>query len=48
MVVPKVETRIGRALLGGNVPDGSVIKVDELQGEIVIENTPPADAENTP
>jgi ATP-dependent Clp protease ATP-binding subunit ClpB len=47
-IAREVETRIGRALLGGNVPDGSVIKVDELQGEIVIENTPPADAENTP
>jgi ATP-dependent Clp protease ATP-binding subunit ClpB len=47
-IAREVETRIGRALLGGNVPDGSVIKVDELQGEIVIDNTPPADAENTP
>jgi ATP-dependent Clp protease ATP-binding subunit ClpB len=47
-IAREVETRIGRALLGGNVPDGSVIKVDELQGEIGIENTPPADAENTP
>jgi ATP-dependent Clp protease ATP-binding subunit ClpB len=47
-IAREVETRIGRALLGGNVPDGSVIKVDAQQGEIVIENTPPADAENTP
>jgi len=30
------------------VPDGSVIRVDAQQGEIVIESTPPADAENTP
>jgi ATP-dependent Clp protease ATP-binding subunit ClpB len=47
-IAREVETRIARALLGGNVPDASVIKVDAQQGEIVIENTPPAHAENTP
>jgi ATP-dependent Clp protease ATP-binding subunit ClpB len=47
-IAREVETRIGRALLGGNVPDGSVIKVDTQEGAIVIENTPPVDAESMP
>jgi hypothetical protein len=31
-----VETRIGRALLQGNVPDGSRIRVDLVDGELTV------------
>ena len=44
----EVETRIGRALLSGNVPDGSAIRVDVQHGEIVIDHAPPADPQGTP
>ncbi|MDF5757973.1 ATP-dependent chaperone ClpB [Spongiactinospora sp. TRM90649] len=32
----EVETRIGRALLAGDIPDGSVIVVDARAGEIIV------------
>jgi ATP-dependent Clp protease ATP-binding subunit ClpB len=32
----EVETRIGRALLGGSVPDGSIIRVTSADDEIVV------------
>jgi ATP-dependent Clp protease ATP-binding subunit ClpB len=32
----EVETRIGRALLAGDLPDGSVIRVDTQNGELVV------------
>jgi ATP-dependent Clp protease ATP-binding subunit ClpB len=37
-----LETRIGRALLSGNVPDGSTIVVDSEQGELVVTHKPGA------
>jgi ATP-dependent Clp protease ATP-binding subunit ClpB len=33
----EVETRIGRALLRGDLPDGSVIRVDAQHGELVVD-----------
>jgi ATP-dependent Clp protease ATP-binding subunit ClpB len=36
----EVETRIGRALLRGDVPDGGRIRVDAVGGEIVVTNEP--------
>ncbi len=38
----EVETRIGRALLKGDLPDGSVIRVDASDGELLIEHEPAA------
>ena len=38
-----VETRIGRALLSGDVRDGAVIKVDVDQGELVVTYENPSD-----
>jgi ATP-dependent Clp protease ATP-binding subunit ClpB len=35
-IAREVETRIGRALLAGDVPDGAVIHVDLSEGEIVV------------
>jgi ATP-dependent Clp protease ATP-binding subunit ClpB len=35
-IAREVETRIGRALLSGDVPDGSVIRVGVEEGEIVV------------
>ncbi|MCC6727837.1 MAG: ATP-dependent chaperone ClpB [Chthonomonadales bacterium] len=44
-----LETRIGRALLAGNVPDGSTIQVDYLRDELVVQPVPaPAEPERTP
>ncbi|MCU0586866.1 MAG: ATP-dependent chaperone ClpB [Syntrophobacteraceae bacterium] len=37
-----LETRIGRALLSGNVPDGSRIVVDGQDGELTVTHTPGA------
>jgi ATP-dependent Clp protease ATP-binding subunit ClpB len=34
----EVETRIGRALLKGDLPDGSAIRVDAQHGELVVEH----------
>jgi ATP-dependent Clp protease ATP-binding subunit ClpB len=34
----EVETRIGRALLKGDLPDGSAIRVDTRDGELVVEH----------
>jgi hypothetical protein len=46
----EVETRIGRALLGGDIRDGAVIQVDVVGGEMVVtyanpEPVPPGEAE---
>ncbi len=38
----EVETRIGRALLKGDLPDGSVIRVDASDGALLIEHEPAA------
>jgi ATP-dependent Clp protease ATP-binding subunit ClpB len=41
-----LETRIGRALLAGDVPDGSVVEVDAQDGELLVRPVPgPAAAE---
>ncbi len=39
-----LETRIGRALLSGSIPDGSVIRVDVENGELVVRPIEPATA----
>jgi ATP-dependent Clp protease ATP-binding subunit ClpB len=41
----EVETRIGRALLGGEVQDGATIRVDMRNGELVVAWTNPASSE---
>ena len=41
-IAREVETRIGRALLGGDVRDGAVITVEVVNGEIVVDYENPA------
>jgi ATP-dependent Clp protease ATP-binding subunit ClpB len=43
----EVETRIARALLGGDILDGAVIRIDAPDGELVVdyENPPPDEAQ---
>jgi ATP-dependent Clp protease ATP-binding subunit ClpB len=41
-IAREIETRIGRALLGGDVPDGSVITVDVDKGELSVTFQAPA------
>jgi len=43
-IAHEVETRIGRALLAGDVPDGSVIRVDLVEGELTVTFEPPPEA----
>ncbi|HTW20785.1 MAG TPA: ATP-dependent chaperone ClpB [Mycobacteriales bacterium] len=43
-IAREVETRIGRALLQGNVPDGSTIRVELSNGELTITFDAPAPA----
>jgi ATP-dependent Clp protease ATP-binding subunit ClpB len=45
-IAHEVETRIGRALLGGDIRDGATIRVDVREGEFVVtfENPPEAEA----
>ncbi|TCC50371.1 ATP-dependent chaperone ClpB [Kribbella pittospori] len=40
-IAREVETRIGRALLGGNILDGAVIRVSVQDGEIVVQHENP-------
>ena len=40
----EVETRIGRALLGGDVRDGAVISIDASGDELVVHWENPGDA----
>ena len=35
-IAREVETRIGRALLAGDVKDGAIIRVDAAEGEITV------------
>ncbi|MCU1452950.1 MAG: ATP-dependent chaperone ClpB [Acidimicrobiales bacterium] len=42
----EVETRIGRALLSGDVVDGSAIRIDLAGLELVVELRPPADIQD--
>ncbi|MCG6498546.1 ATP-dependent chaperone ClpB [Kitasatospora sp. A2-31] len=44
----EVETRIGRALLAGDVADGSTITADAEEGHLTIHITPPAEATPSP
>ena len=46
-IARQVETRIGRALLTGDVRDGAAVRVELSNGELVVayENPPQADAE---
>jgi ATP-dependent Clp protease ATP-binding subunit ClpB len=41
----EVETRIGRALLGGDVRDGATVKVDAVNDELVVSYQNPPEAE---
>ncbi len=43
-IAHQVETRIGRALLGGDIQDGAVIRVDVAEGELVVGYSNPAPA----
>jgi len=45
-IAHQLETRVGRALLGGEVQDGALIRVDVAEGELAVgyEN-PPAQAQ---
>ncbi|MFC6160273.1 ATP-dependent chaperone ClpB [Kribbella jiaozuonensis] len=43
-IAREVETRIGRALLGGNVLDGAVIRVTVQDGDIVVTHENPVEA----
>ncbi len=42
-IAREVETRIGRALLGGDVVDGAVIRVSVQDGEIVVQHENPVE-----
>jgi ATP-dependent Clp protease ATP-binding subunit ClpB len=43
----EVETRIARALLGGDILDGAVIRIDAPDGELVVDyENPPADEQD--
>ena len=45
-IAHEVETRIGRALLGGEVQDGATIRVDAAGGELLVTyENPPDDQE---
>jgi ATP-dependent Clp protease ATP-binding subunit ClpB len=44
VIAREVETRIGRALLAGDIPDGAAIQIDARDGELVVDFQPP---ENT-
>ena len=37
----QLETRIGRAMIAGDVPDGSLVRVDLADGELAVEIEPP-------
>jgi ATP-dependent Clp protease ATP-binding subunit ClpB len=41
-IAREVETRIGRSLLSGDVPDGSLIRIDVEEGDIVVSHQAPA------
>jgi ATP-dependent Clp protease ATP-binding subunit ClpB len=44
-IAHEVETRIARALLGGDIQDGATITVDVRDGEFTVEyENPPAEA----
>ncbi len=46
-IAREVETRIGRALLQGNVPDGSTIRIAVSEGELAVTFNPPSPAAQT-
>jgi ATP-dependent Clp protease ATP-binding subunit ClpB len=41
LIQRQLETKIGRALIAGDIPDGSVLVVDEANGEIVVRPAEP-------
>ncbi|WP_285778741.1 ATP-dependent chaperone ClpB [Microtetraspora sp. NBRC 13810] len=43
-IAREVETRIGRALLGGEIADGSTVRVDTAEGELTVTYREPAEA----
>jgi ATP-dependent Clp protease ATP-binding subunit ClpB len=45
-IAHEVETRIGRALLGGDIRDGAVIRAEFRDGDLVITHENPPDAAN--
>jgi ATP-dependent Clp protease ATP-binding subunit ClpB len=44
-IAHEVETRIGRALIAGDVHDGAVIRIDVADGELVVMHENPPDAQ---
>jgi ATP-dependent Clp protease ATP-binding subunit ClpB len=44
-IAREVETRIGRALLSGNAPDGSVIRIELVEGDLSVTFEPPSAGE---
>ncbi|MDP9429835.1 MAG: ATP-dependent chaperone ClpB [Actinomycetota bacterium] len=46
-IAREVETRIGRALLSGDIADGATIRVDAADGQLVVRYDDPADVERT-
>ena len=46
-IAHQIETRIGRALLGGDIEDGAVVRVDMAEGELVVGYSNPAPAPGT-
>jgi ATP-dependent Clp protease ATP-binding subunit ClpB len=47
-IAREIETRIGRALLGGNAPDGSVIRIALAEGDLSVTFEPPPSGEARP
>ena len=47
-IAREVETRIGRALLSGNAPDGSVIRIELVEGDLSVTFEPPSAGEAGP
>ncbi|HKE51211.1 MAG TPA: ATP-dependent chaperone ClpB [Actinomycetes bacterium] len=43
-IAREVETRIGRALLSGQIPDGAAIEIGVRDGELAVDFQPPANA----
>jgi ATP-dependent Clp protease ATP-binding subunit ClpB len=43
-IAREVETRIGRALLSGHIPDGSKLRIESDDGQIVVEANPAPEA----
>jgi ATP-dependent Clp protease ATP-binding subunit ClpB len=46
-IAREVETRIGRALLSGDIADGATIRVDVAEGQLTVRYDNPADVDQT-